>query len=352
MTATERPAGAGTIAAMLTARQEEVLRRVVELQRDTGVPVGSKTLAADPGLGCGPSTVRSELACLEEHGLLAHPHTSAGRVPTDAGRRYYVDRLLPESLPEVKLEMPLVRREVDEAMRLASAALSELTNLMAVITAPPLEAATVHRVEALLLQDSVVMVVVITSAGGVTRRLVNFPSPVDRGLVEWAGEYLNERLAGHELGLRSLLARIADPSLGDTEREFVDALAPALGDLGSDPAAGLYVEGAGRLLGADRLEDLSEINELISALERRVSLLGVLRKAQGERDVLVRIGSENELPALRSLSLVAASFGPRTQGMGTVSLVGPVRMDYAGAIATVREAAWQLSRYADDVYEA
>ncbi len=350
MRAEARP-GAGTIEPVLTARQEEILRRVVELQRETGQPVGSKTLAADPELGCGPSTVRSELACLEEHGLLAHPHTSAGRVPTDAGRRYYVDRLLPERLPEVKLEMPLVRREVDEAMRGASSALAEVSNLMAVISAPPLEAETVHRVEVLLLQESVAMVVVITSAGGVSRRLVSFSEPVDQGLADWAGEFLNERLAGSELSARTLTQRIADPSLGGTEASFLQALMPALADLKAESSASLYVEGTGRLLGADRLEDLSEINELISALERRVSLLGVLRQALGERDVLVRIGSENELPALRSLSLVAASYGPRAQRLGTVSLIGPVRMDYAGAIATVREAAWQLSRYADDVYE-
>ena len=343
---------AGGPGPVLTGRQEEILRRVVELQRETGQPVGSKTLAADPALGCGPSTIRSELACLEEHGLLAHPHTSAGRVPTDAGRRYCVDRLLPESLPEVKLKMPLVRREVDEAMRVASSSLAEVSNLMAVISAPPLEAETVHRVEVLLLQENVAMVVVITSAGGVSRRLVSFGEPVDQGLAQWAGEYLNDRLAGHELGSRTLSQRIADPSLNPTERSFVDALAPALADLKSESSANLYVEGAGRLLGADRLQDLSEINELISALERRVALLGVLRQALGERDVLVRIGSENELPALRSLALVAASYGPGAQRLGTVSLIGPVRMDYAGAIATVREAAWQLSRYADDVYEA
>ncbi|MFM9128112.1 MAG: heat-inducible transcription repressor HrcA, partial [Solirubrobacterales bacterium] len=243
---------------MLTARQEEILRRVVELQRETGQPVGSKTLAADPELGCGPSTVRSELACLEEHGLLAHPHTSAGRVPTDAGRRYYVDRLLPERLPEVKLQMPLVRREVDEAMRLASAALAEVSNLMAVISAPPLEAETVHRVEVLLLQESVAMVVVITSAGGVSRRLVSFTAPVDQGLAEWAGEFLNERLAGFELGARTLSQRLAEPGLGPTERSFVEALVPALADLKAESAASLYVEGAGRLLGADRLQDPGE----------------------------------------------------------------------------------------------
>ena len=111
------------------------------------------------------------------------------------------------------------------------------------------------------------------------------------------------------------------------------------------------MEGAARLLGGDRLQDLVQINELMSALERRVALLGVLHSALGSRDVLVRIGSENELPGLRSLSLVASGYGLPTRKLGTVSVIGPVRMDYGRTIATVREAALQLSRYVEDVYE-
>ncbi len=126
---------------------------------------------------------------------------------------------------------------------------------------------------------------------------------------------------------------------------------PAFGELQSTSEDVIYMEGAARLFGGDRLQDLAQINELMSALERRVALLGVLHSALGTRDVLVRIGSENELAGLRSLAFVASGYGLPTRKLGTVSVIGPVRMDYGRTIATVREAALQLSRYVEDVYE-
>ena len=339
---------------MITPRQELILRKVVDAYAASGQPVGSKTLAADPDLGCGPSTIRNELSMLEEHGLLAHPHTSAGRVPTDAGHRYYVDRLLPtRPAPEahpVKLE--LMRREVDEAMRVTTETLSQVTNLLAIVSAPPVDTATIRHVEVLLLQPQVVMVVTITSTGGVTKRMITFDAPVDPGLVAWAGEELNGRLVGLALGARMLHSRLADPSLGPTERAFLDALAPAFTSLDDHAEDALYVGGAARLLDEHRVQDLTQINQLMDELERRVAILGVLRAALGERDVLVRIGAENELPALRSLALVAAGYGLPARKLGTVSVIGPRRMDYPVVIRIVRDAAAQLSRFIEDVYEA
>jgi heat-inducible transcriptional repressor len=338
---------------MLTPRQELLLRKVVEGYLDTGQPVGSKAIASEHDVQFGPSTVRNELAILEEHGLLAHPHTSAGRVPTEAGYRYFVDRLLPSAAqPRSRaLEMPLVRREVEEAMRVTTEALSQATNLLAIVSAPPLETATIRRVEVLGLQPDVVMVVIITSAGGVSKRVFPFEAPVDPGLVAWAGEYLNERLSGIGLGARMLHARLGDPSLSATERAFLQRLSPIFTELASGADEELYVEGAARLVSAQGLEDRTAVNDLVQMLERRVSLLAVLRSALAEPDVYVRIGSENETPALQSLALVAAGYGPMRRKLGTVSVIGPVRMDYGRAIPAVREAAYELSRFIESVYD-
>jgi heat-inducible transcriptional repressor len=340
------------LAVVLTPRQELILRKVVEVNQTSGLPVGSKALAADPDLDYGPSTIRSELSVLEERGLLDHPHTSAGRIPTDAGHRYFVDRLLAADRPaRAVLDLQLVRREVDEAMRITTETLSQVTNLLAIVTAPPVQAATVRHIEVLALQPQVLMVVVITSTGGVTKRVFTFDAPVDSGLAKWAGEYFNERLSGLGLGARMLHSRLDDQSLSPRERAFVQALAPAFTTLVDTSEHTLYVDGAARLFSEHRVQDLDQINELMAALERRVVLLEVLRAAIGERDVLVRIGAENELPALRSLALVAAGYGLPSRNLGTVSLVGPVRMDYALVIGTVREAAHQLSRFIEDVYD-
>jgi heat-inducible transcriptional repressor len=336
----------------ITPRQERILRKVVDDHLHTGQPVASRTIAIDPEIDCAPSTVRNELALLEEHGLLAHPHVSAGRVPTEAGHRYVVDRMLASGSglpPERRLELSLIRNEVEEAMRATSETLSQMTNLLAVVSAPSLNTATIRHVEVLALQPQVVMVVIITSAGGVSKLLATFDSAVDPGLVTWAGEYLNERLVGLGLGARMLHQRLVDPSLSALELSFLQRLVLALGELSAAEDA-LYVDGTARLFAVGQIEDATQVNELMSLLERRVALLGVLRAALGEPGVYVRIGHENEIPAMRSLAMVATGYGLAQRKLGAVSVIGPVRMDYAGAIVTVREAAHELSRFVEDAY--
>jgi heat-inducible transcriptional repressor len=339
---------------MLSTRQERILCKVVDDYLRTGQPVASRSIAADPDLDCGPSTVRNELALLEEYGLLAHPHVSAGRLPTDAGHRYLVDRLLSAgeapARAEPRLELSLIRREVDEAMRATTETLSQMTNLLAVVSAPSLNTATIRRIEVLALQPHVVLIVIITSTGGVSKMLATFDRSIDPGLLSWAGEYLNERLVGLGLGARIVNQRLAEPSLSSTELDFLAHFAPAFGSLASEAADSLYVNGTARLFSSVQLGDASQVNELIGLLERRVTLLRMLRAALGESGIYVRIGQENELPAMRSLAVVATAYGMAQRKLGTVSVIGPVRMDYAGAIATVREAAHELSRFVEDTY--
>jgi heat-inducible transcriptional repressor len=337
----------------LTPRQEIILRKVVENYAATGQPVASKTLAADPTVDCSPSTIRYELATLETQGLLAHPHTSAGRLPTDAGQRYLVDRLL--AAPEqrgavVALDLTNVRRELDDALRVMTETLSEVSNLLAVATAPALDNATIRHIEVLTLQPSVVMVVIITSSGGVSKYVGAFESVIDAGLLAWAGEYLNERVGGMPLGARMLLGRLADPELSVRERDFIDRLSPAFTALSGGGEDVLYVDGTSRLLGAHRFVAAVEAGELLALLEQRVALLEVLRRALGESGMYVRIGAENDVPGLRSLAMVATGYGLAARKLGTISLIGPVQMDYAAAIAVVRAGARELSRFAQDVY--
>jgi heat-inducible transcriptional repressor len=336
-----------------TARQELILRKVVEEYLVSGLPVGSKTLSTDPDLDCRPSTIRSELAQLEDVGLLAHPHTSAGRVPTDSAMRFFVDGLLATRLPATRpvLELELRSREVDAAMRATTEALSQVSSLLAIVTAPPIETAEIRHIEVLRLQPQVLMVVIITSTGGVSKRIFTFERPVDPGLASWAAAYLNDQLTGMGLGARTLQHRLNDPTLQPTERRFLDALMPAFTELAATAQDTLYVDGAARLIAEHRLDDLDQINELMTVLERRRELLSVLRRALSERDVVVRIGAENDTPGLRSMALVAAAYGLPARKLGTVSLMGPIRMDYAEAITFVREAAHQLSRYIETVYD-
>jgi heat-inducible transcriptional repressor len=338
----------------LSSRQQVILRAVVEGHVELGQPVGSKWLADEKAMPWKPSTIRAELARLEELGLLQHPHTSAGRVPTDQGYRHYVDELLDDRalpVPRGGVQLGDMRREIDEAMRATTEQLSQMTDLLAVVSAPPIARTTIKHIEVLLLQPQVAMVVVITSTGGVTKRVISYGAPVDPGLVDWAGSYLNETLGGMKIGARMIHSRLSDPSLGAVERKFLGTLAPAFTELEETAEDTLYVDGAARLLQEERVQELSQINELMQLLERRKALLALVRHALEAPTMWLSIGAENEQPELQSVSVVASGYGLATRRLGTVSVMGPVRMDYAQAITSVRQAAAELSRFVEDIYE-
>jgi len=341
---------------MLTERQEQILDLAVDAYLKTGTPVGSRAIAERAGFDWGPSTVRAELAALEREGYLAQPHTSAGRVPTDAGYRRYADDLIETQVRTTRPEVPgvglsQVRREVEEALRETTAALAQANDLLALATAPPASTASIHRIEVLRLQPRVVAVVAIADNGDVAKRVFTFERPVDAGLVEWASSFLNERLSGLGIGSRSIAVRIDDPELGESERRFLDEIQAAVSELAEASPQQLYMDGTARLLSESHAGDIPHPDGVVSALEGRVSVLSVLRSALRERSVFLCIGEENPEPALRSVSMVSASYGLGYRNLGAVGVVGPLRMDYATAIDSVRDAAGELSRFFATVYE-
>lgn len=340
---------------MLSERRQQLLAAVVDAHLESGRPVGSRAIASHPQIEWSPSTVRAELAALEDDGYLTHPHTSAGRLPTDSGYRLYVDSLLAagRTLPSPggALELSRMRSEVEEAIRETTSELSRINDLLAVVTAPPIESARIHRVEVLLPQPRVVTVVVIASNGEVSKRTLTFARPVDPGLAEWASSYLNERLSGLAVGGRMIADRLSDSELAANEASFVAELAPALRDPGEAADHVLYLDGAARLLSEDHAAEIPRAEQLLEALERRVNLLGVLRSALDSHSVFSWIGEENPRPELRGVSVVGANYGLAHRNLGSVGVMGPLRMDYATAISSVRDAAGELSKFFETVYE-
>src|SRR5918992_3470260 len=338
----------------LTERQRAILRHVVEDYVANGEPVGSKSLVERGGLAVSASTVRNELAELERLGLLTHPHTSAGRVPTEAGYRFYADVVLGQLEPRPSpfpLDLAAARSEVEGALQATTETLSQVTRLLALVSAPPLQTTTVRHVEVLVLQPQVVMVVVITSTGGVSKRVFALGDPVDPGLATWAGEYLNERLSGLQLGSAALDRRLAEPGLSPREIEFLELIRPAFTDLLGGHEQRLFVGGAATLLGEVRANELDAGRRLLEALERRAQILELVGEALGSRRPIVRVGEELDDPALRDAALVGASYGLTNRSLGAVSILGPQRMDYEKAIRSVRAAAHELSRFVESVYE-
>ena len=340
------------MAAAITERQRAILRVLVEEYIATGQPVGSRTLVERSGLRASSSTVRAEFAELERLGLLMHPHTSAGRVPTEAGYRLYADELLshaearPDDFP---LDLAAARAEVEDALQATTEALSQVTHLLALVSAPPLESATVRHVEVLPLQPNVVVVVVITSTGTVSKQRAVFESPVDAGLVTWAAEYLNERLRGVRLGSRALRQAFAEPSLSVRERSFLEAIRGAF-EHAAEEDRQLFVGGAAGFLHGLRADEVGAYRSAVDALEQRAQLLDVLARSLEARRPFVRVGDELQHSGLRELALVGTTYGLTTQTLGAVSILGPLRMDYEKALRAVRSAAHELSRFVEDLY--
>jgi heat-inducible transcriptional repressor len=337
----------------LTDRQREILRRLVEEYIATGQPVGSKYLVERAGLSVSPSTVRNELAELERLGLLMHPHTSAGRVPTEEGYRLFAQGVLDRLEPRpgtLEIDLTGAGTEVESALQATTEALAQLTRLLALVSAPPLEAATVRHVEILALQPQLIVAVVITSTGGVTKRMFALGEPIDTGLVSWAAEYLNERTTGLPLGSHGLRQAFAEAGLSDRERAFLELLRPAFTDAAGSEEQRLFVGGAANLLGEARSEDLATYRPLLEALEQRAALLALLGDALGRGGPFIRLGVELAHPGLRHASLVGAAYGLHHRRLGAVSLLGPQRMDYEMAIRSVRAAARELSEFVEDIY--
>ena len=338
----------------LSERKREILRRVVEEYVATGQPVGSRVLVERAALGVSPSTVRNELAELEALGFLTHPHTSAGRVPTEAGYRLYAEELVKrlEGRPvALGMDLSSMRTEIEDALRATTESLSRATRLLALVSAPKLETATVRHVEVLALQPTTVMVVVITSTGGVTKRIFTFEEPVDPGLVAWAHAYLNDQLEGVRLGSSALRRRLDTGGLAPVERSFVEVVAQTLLDLRSDDGPEVFVGGTAGLLEKARADELEATRRLLELLERRAAVLELVSEALEPTRPVVHVGPDVGGGQVHDVSLVGATYGIRSTALGAVGLVGPLRMDYEKAIRNVRAATFELSRFVEDVYE-
>ena len=338
----------------LTSRKREILRRVIEEYVATGQPVGSRSLVERSDLGVSPSTVRGELAELETLGLLTHPHTSAGRTPTESGYRVYADELVDtlEGRPDgLGVDLRSMRNEIEQALRMTTDMLSDATRLLALVSAPSLETASIRHIEVLTLQPTSVMVVVITSTGGVTKQVFRLDEPVDPGLVAWAAEYLAEQLVGERLGSRMVRRRLEAPELAPRERAFLALIGQTLIQVGAEVGPEVFVGGTAGLVEGARAEEMEATMRLVELLERRAAVLELVSDALEPQRPVVHVGPAFGGADLHAVSLVGATYGIRSTPLGAVGLVGPLRMDYEKAIRTVRAAAFELSRFVEDVYE-
>ena len=335
----------------LSLRQREILLKTVELYISTGTPVGSHALAE--AVDASSSTVRAELSYLESVGLLGHPHTSAGRVPTDTGYRLYVDALMDQqrSGEAAAFETPEASGNVDDLLRGVSEGMSDVTRLLAVVAGPSAFGDSLARVDCLPLRSNTLLVVVSLESGATSSATVTLPASIDPEELREIFTSLNTWLGGRPVGSDLELGLAARRALSEHNPLVVGAVVEAVEVLGQATERGVFIQGASALLA--RLDDLDpgSLSAVIEVFERRRWLLALmsnaLQRSVSSAGVVVSIGAENGFLNLNGTSLVAAAYNHKEKPYGVVSVIGPKRMDYDVAIATVHSAAEALTNHLD-----
>lgn len=340
----------------LTPRQEMVLGLVVHEYVRTAVPVGSRVLVEHYGLDVSPATVRNEMARLEELGYLTHPYTSAGRVPTDQGYRYFVERLLQETeLPlseqrTIAHQFQQIRRDVEEWMPLAASVLARTTRSAAVVTAPQAAQARYRHLQLISTQGRLVLLILVLQGGLVKQQVLTLSEPVPQPALSEAADRLNQLCA--TLTAEEIAPRI--PGLPCFEAEIARLVVDIMLRADAITAEGVYHDGLSTLLQEPEFTEGIHVQGVLRVLEERSFLEAVLADALGSAvgSVRVMIGGEGRFNELQACSLVLSRYGVAGLATGALGVLGPTRMGYGRAISTVRFVASLLSELVHEAFVA
>jgi len=336
----------------LTDRAREIFRLVVEGYLDSGQLVGSKTLAADGTLNLSPASIRSVLSDLEALGLLAAPHTSAGRMPTEAGLRIFVDGMMRMSEPTEEEQARIEARladggPVEQALQQASALLSDLSGAAGMVLVPAREQ-RLSQFNLVDLGQGRALAVLVGEDGGVENRVVELSGALDPSSLDRASNYVNARLAGRTLAeaAQAMRAEIeaGESQLDDASRDLVER-GLAVWSEDSERRPVLIVRGAANLLDEAALDDLERVRSLLEDLEDKQSVAQVLESAREAEATRIFIGSENRLFGLSGSSVIASPYRDREgRVLGVLGVIGPTRLNYARVVPMVDFTARSLGR--------
>lgn len=336
----------------LTERAREIFQRVVEGYIDSGQPVGSKTLASDGRLNLSPASIRSVLADLEGIGLLAAPHTSAGRMPTDAGLRIFVDGMMRMAEPTQEERAHIEARlsdtgPVEQALQQASSLLSDLSGAAGMVMVPTREQ-RLAQFNIVDLGQGRALAVLVGEDGGVENRVIEIGGTVSSSTLDQASNYITQRLSGRTLveaaSAMSEEIKAGQTQLDDASRDLVErGLAIWSEDANERPV--LIVRGAANLLDETALNDIERVRSLLDDLEDKQSVATLLESARESEATRIFIGSENRLFGLTGSSVIASPYRDREgRVVGVLGVIGPTRLNYARVVPMVDLTARSLSK--------
>lgn len=337
----------------LTERQKTLLLLIIRDHIESAEPIGSKRLVEQYRLDYSPATIRNEMSALTEMGYLRQPHTSAGRVPTEEGYRYFVSQMMPNAeLPEavqhtISHQFHQSRADMDQWMTLAASILAYQSQGLSVITAPHAEQSRFKHVELISTQGRQVLMVLVLVGGEVSQQILTLAEPVTQERLSQTATRLNALLAGLAVDNISTLATPTDPL-------DQDILALILQDVRrtSESSSGeIYTDGLTNVLSEPEFSESDEARRAMKIFEERSTLRDLLTRTTTNTNIgglQVLIGGEGEWEELRQCSMVIARYGVPGMATGTLGVLGPMRMSYAKTIPTVRYVAGILSDLVND----
>ena len=329
---------AARAAVELSGRRQNILKHIVEEYVVTAQPVGSEAVARRHRPPVSSATIRNEMAVLEGFGYIAQPHTSAGRVPTDSGYRYYVERLMPGLAPSpgeerrIRHQFHQVESEVGQWAHLASSVLADTIHAASVVTLPASPQARVRHLELVALQDHVVLIALILISGSVRQHVEQLAEPIDRDELTRVNNRLNHLLEGKTA---RQVARLAERQPAP-ERLFCEIVARMLEQADRQTFEQIYYEGLSHILSQPEFAQSEKLRPVVELLEQSQVLGAFLADAVEERGVRVIIGSEHRLEPLRATATVLTRYGRDEEVRGVLGIVGPTRLPYWRAVPMVR----------------
>lgn len=337
---------------MTNERKLDILRAIVSRYIQTREPVSSKAIASSQHLDVSSATIRNDMSALEDLGYIFQPHTSAGRVPTEAGYRLFVDKLT-DLRPLSKAQRNAIKHFLEDSVDFEDVIsrtvrlLADLTRTAAVIEVPSLKTSTFRRVEVVDLAARRLMIIVVTSSGRVEERIIETEADVSRDLIDRMRDRFNDHLEGLETTRLSQVDKDIVAEFALRDRVVVSqVLAAILEEVQGETSSRMVVAGLSYL--ARTGADFEDVSGVLDALEEQVVLLRLLSEIH-TAPVQVSIGTENQNDALGQTSIVSARYNPGAYGQAHLGVVGPTRMDYSRSLVAVEAVSSYLSRFLQEL---
>ncbi len=328
----------------LNKRKKRVLKAIIQEHVFTAEPIGSRTIARNYKLGVSAATIRNEMSDLEEMGFLKQPHTSAGRVPSDKGYRYYVDILMEQKIDisdkikENLNEFSDERESIQEIMSGMVKMLSSLTRYTALISEPYLEESKVRKIQLIKMARNRLLILVITDTGIVNNKTINLNQDLTTRQLRYLNEFLAKKLKGMELSEINtnflqkleleLLARL------NISEELLQLLNNKLSNLSESGDLQIYLGGTSYILEQPEFNDMDILKKVLNTLDRKDILKKLISDLSGD-GIDVKIGHENRLREMQNCSIVVATYHFNERALGKIGVIGPTRMEYSRVISTV-----------------